>query len=200
MYSEKDLDSDSIYLSNLDVQFSINKQNDVVSSSIQGHSDVNVFLKFAQQSLTAELLKSANYQQKMNSVTLPHSNTIHDIDEKSQNISKLTNSNLDSIISLLPLCLQVSEIMSYRNSILTTDDSSNDSSLKQLRKDVERDLFEINGVFLKGHEEKLTGICSTIISATNSALVKCCLSPIEKALENEFTFEILRKASRTNSG
>ena len=79
--------------------------------------------------------------------------------------------------------------------------SDRDSTIKQLQKDVERDVLILNGIKLLGNiglQEIVEDFCATIDEALAScSLNRFCLS---EELKREFALTCLRKASRTNSG
>jgi hypothetical protein len=146
-----------------------------------------------------ELAKADQYSRR---IVRPISQAITTTDDSSNEIQeKYYKRQLRDIIDLLPLSLKVSEINKLpENSIFMASSSSKDASKNQLRRDVERDKFAINDVQLNGSEKQLEGICDNLVQCCNSALLKCCLPPMNKDVENDIASEVLRKACRTNSG
>jgi hypothetical protein len=213
-YSDEELNADSCLMSSTSstevfgLNFSETNRNlmhdiyetDCLFDAIQGHSDCIQFLNFAKMSVSAELCKSDDYSSRMNTTTSRQDVAKDNSIPESKLQEKLRQCDLQEISLKLPLSLDVSELNDMPGSISIALASSKDTSMKQLRKDCERDKFVINGISVNGSEKGLEGICDCISQSSNKVLSQCCLSPIEKSLENEIAFEILRKASRTNSG
>lgn len=172
---------------------------------IQQHSDSIRFLTFAEQSIHAESTKSSFYNDILNDdgtfrISVSGQNG-SSADRESKLQGNFVRKDLALILPLLPLSIDVSEINnSAIADIFAVSSSSDRISLKQLRKDVERDRFLVNGAPVIGSQAGLEGVSSTIVECCSRALVRCCLRPVDRALENDIAVEVLSKASRTNSG
>ena len=183
---------------------------DLLYSIIQQHSDCIRFLTFAEKSMNAELVKSSRYS-AANSKNSSQSDSnykkmaVEEHGEEQKNgISvkgECYNRSVVEITLLLPLSMDVYELNRFTGSSSGFSTISFEKiSLKQLRRDAERDTFKVNGNPLIGSEKGLEGICSVIVQCCNRALLQCCLQPIEESIENDIALEILSKASRTHSG
>jgi hypothetical protein len=220
-YSEEDLISDaSIMTSTCSTDnfgllapdhSSTTSQGDNVSDSnivinlVQQHSECVRFLAFADSTLRAESGKSSQYNMVMRTKPALQTNSDREGNAsrkgQQQKLGEYHNRDLNDIIAELPISLDVSEINSSATGrIFNSSASSVKVSLKQLRKDVERDRFIINGVPLLGSEKGLEGVSSAITECCIRALAQCCLQPMEKGVEDLIAVEVLSKASRTNSG
>ena len=180
---------------------------DHLLSIIHQHSDCIRFLTFAEKSMRAESTRSNNYSMSMKTKQIRHSDDtggseIAVGERGSLNmVDAYHNRIMEDIVPLLPLSLKVSEINSATtHSSMHLAASCGKISQKQLRRDVERDTFKVNGNFLIGSEEGLEGICSVIIQCCNEVLSQCCLQLLDKDVEVTFAHEVLAKASRTHSG
>ena len=103
----------------------------------------------------------------------------------------------------LPLSLSCRELMRQLDDSSAAPDTSSsmkDSSLKQLRRDLIRDKLILNGERLSNAELDLEGICEKLASTIIDVVRIAQLPSIEKSVTHELAVEILRKASRTNSG
>lgn len=177
----------------------------IVFNLAQQHSECLRFLAFADSTLRAESGKSSQYNMVMRTkpVVQFDSGSLGSASRNGQlqKHGEYHNRELKDIISELPISLDVSEINSSSTGrIFNSSASSVKVSLKQLRKDVERDRFIINGVPLLGSEKGLEGVSSAITECCIRALAQCCLQPMEKGVEDLIAVEVLSKASRTNSG
>jgi hypothetical protein len=212
-YSDEDLEADSYLmlspssgknfrlLSTSYCKATLQKTNnsDSLYKAVQSHLDCGSFLTFAEKAVGVELAKFNQYSGR---IVRPNLQALATTDNSHKEIQgKYFKRHLRDIFDLLPLLLKVSEINKMpESSIFMASSSSKDAGLKQLRRDVERDKFVINDVQLNGSEKQLEGICDNLVQCCNSALSKCCLLPISKEVENGIAYEVLRKASRTNSG
>ena len=172
---------------------------------IQQHSDCIRFLTFAEQSINAESAKSSFYNHILNDDGTNRATTKGHTGSSTVGKSKLpenfSRSDLATILPLLPLSIDVSEINSSGIAdVFAVSSSSDRLSLKQLRKDVERDRFLVNGAPVIGSQAGLEGVSSTIVECCSRALSRCCLQPVDRVIENDIAVEVLSKASRTNSG
>mmetsp|Transcript_10959 Transcript_10959/g.10595 ORF Transcript_10959/g.10595 Transcript_10959/m.10595 type:complete len:360 (+) Transcript_10959:61-1140(+) len=213
MYSDEDVEADSYLmlppssgknsrlLSTSHCKATLQKPNNIDSlyKAVQSHLDCGSFLTFAEKAVGVELAKSNQYSGR---IVRPNLQALANADNSHNEIQgKYCKRHLRDIFDLLPLSLQVSEINKMpESSIFMVSSSSKDAGLKQLRRDVERDKFVINDVQLNGSEKHLEGICDNLVQCCNSALLKCCLLPISKEVENHIAYEVLQKACRTNSG
>ena len=218
VYSEDDLLSDANIMSstcstdnfglpwpdyNSSLQAGSSSTNaDYLQSIIHQHSDCIRFLNFAEKSMTAESTKSNDYSMSMKMKESCHLyGTRETKDIRGSVLKEHQNRTLKDVIPLLPLSLEVSEINSAGStSSMHLAASSGKISLKQLRRDVERDTFKLNGTSLIGSEKGLEGICSAIVRCCNEVLSKCCLRSLDKDVETDIAHEVLAKASRTHSG
>jgi hypothetical protein len=176
-----------------------------VLNLVQQHSECVRFLAFADSTLRAESGKSSQYNMVMRTKPALQSNSDREASTsrngQQQKLGEYHNRDLKDIISELPLSLDVSEINSSSTGrIFNSSASSVKVSLKQLRKDVERDRFIINGVPLLGSEKGLEGVSNAVTECCIRALAQCYLQPMEKGVEDLVAVEVLSKASRTNSG
>ena len=177
----------------------------VVFNLVQQHSECVRFLAFADSTLRAESGRSSQYNSVMRTKpSLPLNSDNEGIAVRNGQHHKpgdYYNCDLKEIISALPISLDVSEINSSATGRIFNSSASHVKvSLKQLRKDVERDRFIINGVPLLGSEKGLEGVSKAITECCIRALAQCCLQPMEKGIEDLIAVEVLSKASRTNSG
>ena len=178
---------------------------DHVYSAVQQHSDCIRFLTFAEKSMSVEAHKSTAYSSAMSTT---QSNRQKEGRGKTSCVEFLghergeyCNRSMKDIISHLPVSLSVTEINSSSGDRkITPTTSSERISLKQLRRDVERDTFKVNGTLLIGSEKGLEGVCTAIIQCCNRVLSQCCLQPMDKIYENDIAREVLSKASRTHCG
>ena len=152
--------------------------------------------------MTAESTKSNDYSMSMKMKKSCHSDDSRKIkDARGCAVKAYHNRILKDMIPLLPISIEVSEINSAGStSSMHLTASCGKISLKQLHRDVERDTFKLNGTHLIGSEIGLEGICSAIVRCCSEVLSKCCLRPLDKAVETDIAHEVLAKASRTHSG
>jgi hypothetical protein len=177
----------------------------IVFNLVQQHLECVRFLAFADSTLRAESGKSSQYNMVMRTKPAHQLNSGREgsisRNVQHQKLGEYHNRDLKDIISELPISLEVSEINSSSTGrIFNSPATSVKVSLKQLRKDVERDRFVINGVPLLGSEKGLEGVSNAITECCVRALAQCCLQPMEKGVEDLIAIEVLSKASRTNSG
>jgi len=101
----------------------------------------------------------------------------------------------------------VSDLLAFRNRlpilIPSTQNvfkmSTKDSSLKQVQRDIERDILVVNGKKVLGSygfETVIASICATI----DEIVSQTRLTPMSSSLKRDFAVSCLREASRTNSG
>ena len=178
---------------------------DTLYGQVQRHADNVRFLNFAAESISAESIKSSRYSDVMNLRLAEKRNSddfkIAGIREEIINHSQFHDLDSKYAESLLPISIDVSEInKSASGSLFAVPASSERISIKQLRKDVERDRFTLNGAPLIGSELKLEGVISAIELCCRRALQQCFMRPMNKSVGHDLAIEILSKASRTNSG
>lgn len=178
---------------------------DTLYGQVQRHADNVRFLNFAAESISAEAVKSSRYSDVMNLKLTEERNSddfkTSGIKEEIINHSQFHDLDSRYAESILPITIDVSEInKSASGSLFSVPASSERISIKQLRKDVERDRFTLNGAPLIGSELKLEGVISAIEQCCRRALQQCFMRPINKSIGRDLAIEILTKASRTNSG
>ena len=99
----------------------------------------------------------------------------------------------------LPVCMVCSELNGTTSSN-NSGEGSRDASLKQLRRDVERDKLKINGRRVVGSEAGLDGVLAATVAALQDAMRTSRLPPLDGDAAHALAVEVLRWASRTNSG
>lgn len=100
---------------------------------------------------------------------------------------------VSSIVDILPLKVSASESLS--EDMLVAE-----SSLKQLKKDIERDRLIVNGKVVVGSEAKLQGCMDVISDVIDSALLECALPLLSQEGKDILVFCLLRNLARTHSG
>lgn len=178
---------------------------ETLHGQVQQHADNIRFLNFAAESLSAESIKSSRYSDVMNFKVAEKRNSDNfktsAIQKDNANRRQFHDLDLVCALGLLPISVDVSEINSSASgSLFAQPTSSERLSIKQLRKDVERDRFTLNGVPLIGSELKLEGIISAIVQCCRRALLQCVVRPMTETAGHDLAVQILTKASRTNSG
>ena len=154
------------------------------------HVESVLFLSYMYRALHSELKQSHEHLKTMKIST-----------EKLTTATDGRRSNTEHLrgIDSLPLSLSCRELTRQLGGN-STSSSVKDSSLKQLRRDLVRDKLILNGERLSNAELDLEGI-SEKLGATIGDVVRIShLPPIEKSVSTSLAIEILRKASRTNSG
>lgn len=160
--------------------------DDEFLTSIRRHLESLRFLSFAMNSLNAEsekyktqLLEPVNKTELMNQLSLQKCPM-----EKEQ------------LLSSLPFSIQVKNVIKSEQ-VLT---SSNDTSSKQLKKDIERDRIIINGLRIVGADGGIDRIQSILGETIDTLLYQCNLPTCSQQMKDMLCPIILRKVSRTNSG
>jgi hypothetical protein len=99
----------------------------------------------------------------------------------------------DHFFSLLPLALPLSSLTKANNSLLSN------ISLKQLKKDFERDKVVINGNRLIGAASTFEGVLSEIEDILDRNLLNCMMPLLPSSIKRNLAIQTLTIASRTNS-
>jgi hypothetical protein len=99
----------------------------------------------------------------------------------------------------LPTSLPL-EILSQIDTAFASVSSTKDSSLKQLKRDIERDKLLVNGSRLVGADGGLEVVLRQLMTCCNEVLDTCGFASLDETTAKEFAEVVLRKASRTNSG
>ena len=192
MYEEFDLIADSALV--LDGTAAA---QEVVSPFVHYHINNQQYLDGARASLLAEKIASLQHHRKaINASVLYASNEVTtDIDTWDQ--QKYTVEILEKQDSVVPLCYRCSDLV---HGIGASESTSKDSSMKQLKRDLERDKLSVNGIRVSGSEFGMDGIVKMIEVKIMDILRVGQFPPIEKTVLNALVIQILRKGSRTNSG
>jgi hypothetical protein len=107
--------------------------------------------------------------------------------------------SVQHLADALPVCMVCSELNGTTSSN-NSGEGSRDASLKQLRRDVERDKLKINGRRVVGSEAGLDGVLAATVAALQDAMRTSRLPPLDGDAAHALAVEVLRWASRTNSG
>ena len=110
--------------------------------------------------------------------------------------------SVQHLADALPVCMVCSELNGTTSSNRSgnSGESSRDASLKQLRRDVERDKLKINGRRVVGSEAGLDGVLAATVAALQDAMRTSRFPPLDGDAAHALAVEVLRWASRTNSG
>lgn len=193
MYTESDLLSDcALVLDGIEVQ------HEEITPFVHYHVNNQQYLEGINAALVAEKTASVqHYRKSINASVLSANNerntTIIDTWEQ----QKHTIESLENHDATVPLCYRCSDLS---QGIGGSENTSKDSSLKQLKRDLERDKVSINGHRISGSEVGMDGIVKIMETKIMDILRVGQLPPIEKAVLKSLVMEILRKGSRTNSG
>lgn len=147
-------------------------------------------LKFAAEALRAELTK----RRIMRAMHQKESRTdFSELDEAQMPIHH-KKETLATLLALLPLKINMDEAG------LLDESNLKDSSLKQLKKDIERDKLIVNGRNITGSDAKLEGCFAAIGDSIDQVLRECNLPPLAPEGKELLIFCLLRNISRTHSG
>lgn len=141
-------------------------------------------LRFAQEALLVEL--------KNNALELNQS-TIEKSTSSSNNTFPQQNLSVEALMTSLPVRVEP------QGGAAPAPEMS-EASLKQLKKDIERDALVINGRMMVGSELKLEGCFARICEAVESVLVECGLPLLGPEAMRLLAFHVLNRISRTHSG
>jgi len=84
--------------------------------------------------------------------------------------------------------------------LMITDCSDLDSTLKQLRKDLERDRLLVNSIRVVGATLGLAGIMQLVGEVCNKILQECGLPRLSDEMRDHMVLAVLGKAARSHSG
>lgn len=107
--------------------------------------------------------------------------------------STIRKHTVSSIVDILPLKVSAGESE-------PEDIHAVESSLKQLKKDIERDKLIVNGKVIIGSEAKLQGCMDFISDVIDSVLLECSLPLLSREGKEILIFCLLRNIARTHSG
>ena len=142
----------------------------------------NRILRFAHEALLVELKDSA----------LRDNGSISDKNTPNHDVA-LQNLSVEELLVALPV-----RVAPQGNASIAV--SMSEASLKQLRKDIERDAIAINGRVLVGSELRLEGCFARITEAVESVLVESGLPLLCPEAMSLLAFHLLSRTSRTHSG
>ena len=151
----------------------------VDSALLQKFMSSNRILKFMSEALEVEIARG--------------SSTDAEGEVDSSPPSDVQNLSVEELMLSLPLRIQPQNSPSQGLALT-------ESSLKQLKKDVERDALVINGRVLVGSELKLEGCFSRMCEAIESVLVENGLPLLCREGAELLSFHVLTSISRTHSG
>ena len=188
-YDDGDIEHDAALLverslSNLDIwtrDLKISSINEVVANAVRRHTSEQRVLSTLQCAIRAELL--------------PYSNV---------DIRRTVSSQSDA--TKLFINLSTSEFLSYLPYTfpIETDDKavvpSADTSFKQLKRDIERDCFILNGAYMSGSKLGANAILTSMSSFIEDIVQECFNQSTPKMETAAFCECALRSAARTNSG
>ena len=191
MYAESDLLSDcTLVLDGIPVQ-------EEISPFVHYHVNNLQYLEGVTAALLAEKTASVQqYRKTINASILSANNESNTTVIDTWDQQKHTVESLEKHDVAVPLRYQCSDLSHGCGS----ENSSKDSSLKQLKRDLERDKVSINGLRISGSEVGMDSIVKIIEKKIMEILRVAQFPPIEKAVLKSLVMEILRKGSRTNSG
>jgi len=84
--------------------------------------------------------------------------------------------------------------------LMITDCSDLDTTLKQLRKDLERDRLLVNSIRVVGATLGLSGIMQLVGDVCNKILLECGLPRLSEGMRDHVVLAVLGKAARSHSG
>ena len=165
-------------------------------SAMSNHLLSDRILKFAKSSLSTALRHSSYIDKTTPPLELEKASNEYLRGYRIYGISAgddQTNCSVNDMKILLPITIEA-------NKLALLPSTSKDNSLKQLRKDIERDVLIVNGIQLSGSDNGLEGVIKLVTSLIQKVLRDCDLSPIEISVAETIAIEILKKATRTHSG
>ena len=193
MYAESDLLSDcTLVLDGIPVQ-------EEISPFVHYHVNNLQYLEGVTAALLAEKTASVQqYRKTINASVLSANNESSTTVIDTWDQQKHTIESLEKHDVAVPLRYNCNDVA--HQWIGGSENSSKDSSLKQLKRDLERDKVSINGLRISGSEIGMDGLIKLLDMKIVEILRVGQFPPIEKAVLKSLVMEILRKGSRTNSG
>lgn len=104
---------------------------------------------------------------------------------------------IEKVYNNLPLRIKLSEVI-HENTHVKLDIQH--ITMKQLSRDLQRDTLIINGTRLVGANVTLNNIMDTLGCIIDKALSQCLLPPLSRKTKEDLCLNVLKCASRTNSG
>lgn len=192
-YSLADLESDAKLNEeneDIDITSFLTTTDDNLISSISNIIRNQRYLLFAEQALSTEIdiLSMVDNNEAIDiSNRMPILFDPHCHGEQLNSISAL--------LGKLPISIDIKNVNKK-----CQVEFSNDSSLKQLQRDIERDRILINGNLLIGANIGLDAVLTAVKSAIDQIIYECNLYMPDSFKKNDICLSILQKACRTNSG
>jgi hypothetical protein len=110
-----------------------------------------------------------------------------------------TNNNISFWPKRIRLCDYIQDNFSSPSFSEFVSNHSEESCIKQIRKDVERDRLLLNGQLLFGSSSTLDGITHSIHSVFDKLMKETGLPLLSQNVKERLTYSVLYKACRTNS-
>mmetsp|Transcript_19089 Transcript_19089/g.32252 ORF Transcript_19089/g.32252 Transcript_19089/m.32252 type:complete len:488 (-) Transcript_19089:153-1616(-) len=176
-------------------------QDDKIFSLISKHLRNVRFTKFAREALTAEIRSCGP---AMVTDRLTSSNSVQSATTKTnENLMQLNQlahprSSLSNTEYAMFKTIPVADVPNADLMISKAD--SLEASMKQLKKDIERDRILVNGTRLIGAELGLSAILQGVGSVCDQVLAEAGLPVLHTNVRDHYVLSILSKASRSNAG
>lgn len=169
--------------------------NDAVTDIIHRHLKNIRHCKFMNEVLDSEIQKSISgmvTSDETDSIIVSQGNT-HTIVIQQKTHDELLRSKF-SQTNKIPL-IDIPEV-----ELMITDCSDLDTTLKQLRKDLERDRLLVNSIRVLGATLGLSGIMQLVGDVCNKILLECGLPRLSDEMRDHVVLAVLGKAARSHSG
>jgi hypothetical protein len=154
------------------------KEETALNNAVDSHAKTMRYLSFAKSVIEVEMDKLS----------------IKEIE--TEDLPQVTNSQLT--LSDIPLSFTVRDIQGIDAMIAKHE--TQESRMRQLKKDVERDVLLMNGVRVSGAEKGLDSVLRLISDICDQIMKECDLKLLGDETKNVLSETILSVASRTHSG
>lgn len=169
-------------------QNSIMRKPSAVTNTLSEHIDNLQLLEFSNAIINSELSRLNSDYNKVEVI---------DTNKDNNKYNQSMFNTVHDVYTSLPFSAKLHDVID-NDSHAKYD--SNHISLKQLTRDIQRDRVIINGRRLVGANVGLEGVLLSLGDTIDYTFAHCLLPPLSSQLKDEICVNIMKSASRTNSG